>query len=762
MMIHFVGKQAFRTFLWTAFLHFIFTTAEHVKDISPSSILQREKRAWKWNMMLVYEEKQPSDPPEIIGRLKNTLFDENNVKFKLSGDGAGDIFILSKTGEVLVLKKLDRETASSYTLKAEIIDIKSGRKLEDDTEFTIHVQDINDNGPVFSETYTGFVKERAEKGTKVLTVNATDKDDPSTPHGLIMYELLNGTNFFSINNKTGEISTKVDTLDRETQSEYKLRVKASDMFGVKNAAKQTADTVVTINIKDINDNVASFSKERYKFSVKEDEPAGFNIGRLDINDRDEKQNKNATFTIDQSQTETFDVKLNDNNDGVLILKKKLDYETKPSYNFTIKLQEHVVQPPDNTNLRSSAQILITVEDVDEPPVFTQTEYTFSVREGQKNIIVGTVSAKDTDKTSHRIRYSISLSAWPVNINSETGQLTLKNALDREAKDVHEFLVTAEEESTSRLKSSAVVKINVLDINDNDPYLDKDKVYICESDESGTIIDVIGATDKDENPGKFHFTLKGKHSNFSLHDNLNNTVSIILNHGGFSAKNPVEEHLDIEVIDGGNPPRKITRSLQLEVCVCGRERQKEYCVAYNRSGVSVSAVIAILLCILTILVIVILFVLRKRYQKEVLAAVKKPSSEIHEQLVVYDEEGGGEMDTNVYDVSILTSARSDTRLGPDPPPPAMYAVVKKPSACKGDMAVMIGVKKDEADHDRDGIPYDTLHIYGYEGSESLAGSLSSLESSSSVTSDLDYDFLNDWGPRFRTLAQIYGSEGNTSY
>lgn len=158
----------------------------------------------------------------------------------------------------------------------------------------------------------------------------------------------------------------------------------------------------------------------------------------------------------------------------------------------------------------------------------------------------------------------------------------------------------------------------------------------------------------------------------------------------------------------------------------------------------------------VLVIVILFVLRKRYQREALVALGKPTGEIHEQLVAYDEEGGGEMDTNVYDVSLLTSACSD------PPPPAMYAVVKKPSACKGDMAVMIEVKKDEADHDRDGIPYDTLHIYGYEGSESLAGSLSSLESSSSVGSDLDYDFLNNWGPRFRTLAQIYGAEVNTPY
>lgn len=50
-------------------------------------------------------------------------------------------------------------------------------------------------------------------------------------------------------------------------------------------------------------------------------------------------------------------------------------------------------------------------------------------------------------------------------------------------------------------------------------------------------------------------------------------------------------------------------------------------------------------------IVILFVLRKRYQKDSLAHMKN-SGEIHEQLVTYDEEGGGEMDTNGYDKSVL--------------------------------------------------------------------------------------------------------------
>lgn len=121
----------------------------------------------------------------------------------------------------------------------------------------------------------------------------------------------------------------------------------------------------------------------------------------------------------------------------------------------------------------------------------------------------------------------------------------------------------------------------------------------------------------------------------------------------------------------------------------------------------------------------------------------------------------------YDVSILSSACHDGSLLRRPdhhPHPSLYARVTKnpqPTACKGDMAVMIEVKKGEADHDRDGFPYDTLHIYGYEGPESLAGSLSSLDSSS-TGSNLDYDFLNDWGPRFRSLAELYGVDGPEYY
>lgn len=738
--------------------------ADMKKESHP--VLFRQKREWIWNSLYVEEEKPVSDAYKI-GQLKSSKKVEVK-KFRIEGEGANSIFTVDDKGDLFVTRSLDREEKSSYHLIAKLYD-GNNMPIEDAGEFVVQVTDINDNSPEFPKVYNGSIEERSTIGKKVVEVKATDADDPTTANGELRYSLTRDgdTSAFEINSMTGVITCKINTLDRETKSQYVVVVKAQDMRGY--ASGSTATTSVTIMITDINDNLVSFTEKSYDFKVPENHKLGEIIGVLKLEDRDELQNKQPMFTIPNNQP--FVIEASPNKDGNVILKEALDFEKTNSYSFTVEVRENVQFPPDNRGSAvTSAQVKIEVLDVDEPPIFSQFIYTFTVKEEMLVNNIGIIKAIDPDRANKTIRYSILERDCPIGINPLTGQLYTLRKLDRELEPAHMFQVKAQEEP-SGLESAVKVNINVQDINDNQPELIVlDDIFVCENDESNTVIGTLSATDRDDQTATFTFSLASENSNFSIRNYGNGTAAIMVKQGPFSMDDPKDYSVDISVSDGGHPVKTSITKVSIRLCRCDAKRSHTYCKAEaRRMGVSVHALAAILLCILTILVIVILFVMRKRYQKDSLANMKN-SGEIHEQLVTYDEEGGGEMDTNGYDVSILTSACHDGSLirhQDHRPHPSLYAMVQKPThhtqptACKGDMAAMIEVKKDEADHDRDGFPYDTLHIYGYEGPESLAGSLSSL-GSSSTGSNLDYDFLSDWGPRFRTLAELYGVDGQDYY
>ncbi len=92
------------------------------------------------------------------------------MKYTLSGEGAGTIFIIDQiTGDIHALRSLDREEKSYYTLRAQAVDIDTNRPLEPESEFVIKVQDINDNEPKFLEgPYTASVPEMSSVGKKPI------------------------------------------------------------------------------------------------------------------------------------------------------------------------------------------------------------------------------------------------------------------------------------------------------------------------------------------------------------------------------------------------------------------------------------------------------------------------------------------------------------------------------------------------------------------------------------------------------------------
>ncbi|XP_021025586.1 cadherin-5 [Mus caroli] len=736
----------------------------------------RQKRDWIWNQMHIDEEKNES-LPHYVGKLKSNV-NRQNAKYVLQGEFAGKIFgVDANTGNVLAYERLDREKVSEYFLTALIVDKNTNKNLEQPSSFTVKVHDINDNWPVFShQVFNASVPEMSAIGTSVIRVTAVDADDPTVAgHATVLYQIVKGNEYFSIDN-SGLIFTKIKNLDREKQAEYKIVVGTQDALGLRG---ESGTATVMIRLEDINDNFPVFTQSTYTFSVPEDIRVGKPLGFLTVVDPDEPQNRMTKYSIMQGEyRDTFTIETDPKrNEGIIKPTKSLDYEVIQQYTFYIEATDPTIRYEhlSSTSGKNKAKVTINVLDVDEPPVFQQHFYHFKLPENQKKPLIGTVVAKDPDKAQRSIGYSIRKTSDRGQFFRITKQGDIYNEkeLDRETYSWYNLTVEANELDSRGnpvgKESIVQVHIEVLDENDNPPeFAQPYEPKVCENAAQGKLVVQISATDKDVVPvnPKFKFALKNDDSNFTLINNHDNTANITVKYGQFNREYAKFHYLPVLISDNGVPSLTGTSTLTVGVCKCNEQGEFTFCEEMAaQAGVSIQALVAIFLCILTITVITLLIILRRRIRKQA-HAHSKSALEIHEQLVTYDEEGGGEMDTTSYDVSVLNSVRSGStkplRSTMDARPAVYTQVQKPPRLAPGlhggprEMATMIDVKKEEADNDGGGPPYDTLHIYGYEGAESIAESLSSLSTNSS-DSDIDYDFLNDWGPRFKMLAELYGSD-----
>jgi hypothetical protein len=207
------------------------------------------------------------------------------------------------------------------------------------------------------------------------------------------------------------------------------------------------------------------------------------------------------------------------------------------------------------------------------------------------------------------------------------------------------------------------------------------------------------------------------------------------------------------------------------CDCYDGWQGEQCDAvmpvYGAVGASLanSAIAAIVVCIIVLLLILLLgMFLVQRSQPEKMPLVD-PDEDIRDNVIYYDEEGAGEEDMHAYDLSRLQKPvdyddppyapgrfEELPRMAPEP------MTAERPPLKPGDFPDIenfIGNRMHDANNDPNAPPYDSVREYEYEGAGSTAGSLSSLQSSSS--GDLNFDYLQDFGPNFKKLADIYGGD-----
>ncbi|XP_072373919.1 cadherin-5-like [Scyliorhinus torazame] len=711
---------------------------------------------WIWNQLTCWEGETK---PKQIGQINSRWHHEGVTKYELHGEGVGSIFKVNPdNGKISAYRPLDREVKARYKLEGLVINIKSKIQVGLSTNFSIHVLDLNDNAPIFTkDPFNGTVPEMSDRGTSILTVSAHDPDDPTVgKHTNVTYKILSDKKNFFIEQMTGVIRVQNPDLDREREKDFRIIVQAKDMGLDPGGMSSTA--TVYISLTDIDDNVPYFPQRLYNYSVTEAARIGATIGRVKALDLDEGENARIVYTF-VDQKSMFRIETDPRTqEGLITVKEPLDFEQQPLHRLELEAENPTTV--NGVKYKNKTILLVHVLDVDEPPVFSKTRYNFRVYENLPvGTLVGKVLAQDPDKTKSSISYSLRDGKEYFTIGKDDGIIKTIVELDREAIARHNITVEAREVGKSNPTSNAPVVIIVLDKNDNAPTLaEGDEAHICENDVAGTVIHVISAVDLDEmTPAvRFHFSIAVKDSNFSVKDNGNNTANITIKRAGFDQNEVSKFFVPIVISDNGNPSMSTNNTLAINVCSCDQNRKPINCrnFAALTSGVTVTVLLIVFLCIIVAIALAVLIVHQKMRKKNAFIGLVKPPGEIREQLVRYDEEGGGEMDTNSFDITVLNSLRANGLR----PPKAMngvpvYAQVRKPN---NDMGSVVRMKKDEADGDRDGLPYDTLHIYGYEGAESVADSLSSLDVSS-IDSEQDYDFLNDWGPRFQMLAELYGSD-----
>ncbi|KAH8372765.1 hypothetical protein KR009_004527 [Drosophila setifemur] len=178
-------------------------------------------------------------------------------------------------------------------------------------------------------------------------------------------------------------------------------------------------------------------------------------------------------------------------------------------------------------------------------------------------------------------------------------------------------------------------------------------------------------------------------------------------------------------------------------------QQSVAVAFS-FGIDRNFIIAIIACLALLLIILLAVVVQKKQKN---GWHEKDIDDIRETIINYEDEGGGERDTD-YDLNVLrTQPFYEEKLYKDPH--TLQAGMRDHNDIP-DIGDFLGDKKENCDRDVGAFTVDDVRHYAYEGDGNSDGSLSSLASCTD-DGDLNFDYLSNFGPRFRKLADMYGEE-----
>ncbi|XP_076745308.1 protocadherin Fat 3 isoform X2 [Maylandia zebra] len=297
------------------------------------------------------------------------------LKYSIQGgSGLGTFTIDEDTGVIYTSGILDCETKDSYWLTVCAMD-RGVPPLSASVEVFIQVEDVNDNAPLTSDPiYHPTIMENSPKDVSVIRIQAQDPDLTAIPSRL-SYRITAGNpqNFFSINPKTGLITTTARKLDREQQAEHFLEITVID--GPVTTRQSTVWVIV--HVQDENDNPPTFPEVTYRISLPERDrnKRGEPVYRVFAYDRDYGANSNITYSIiSGNEDEKFSI---DPRTAMVSSKKMV---TAGSYDILTIKAEDGGDPPLWSTVKLHVEWIRKPAPSPVPLLFTQRYYNFSISE----------------------------------------------------------------------------------------------------------------------------------------------------------------------------------------------------------------------------------------------------------------------------------------------------------------------------------------------------------------------------------------------
>uniref|UniRef100_S4RWC7 Cadherin domain-containing protein n=1 Tax=Petromyzon marinus TaxID=7757 RepID=S4RWC7_PETMA len=511
-----------------------------------------------------------------------------HVSYSIVNQFAGDRFTIDENGQIFTSEPLDREDPLERVFDINIM-AKDGGGRVGFTTVKVIATDENDNKPTFvTNEYFGNVLARAEKGTAILQVLATDPDEGSNAD--LVYTLYKGESdavedVLEVQPLTGHVVTKESLVGLEG-SRMSFFVKAED----KGPERKHSVVPVSVSVLPADAELPAFTEAAYALTVAEDAEVGSEIGvaRLAGNDSatyaavpgggGAENNADDTFVV-LSQT------------GRLKVAKALDHETVRSYRFGVKATFR------RDEVDVVAQVLVTVHvgDVnDNRPVFESSVYEGVVMENlPAGVPVVQVRATDRDGGANgQLAYSLAEEAGGeggaardlFSVDAESGWVRTLRPLDREARAGHELAVVATDlGDPARLSATASVRVAVADANDCPPRFLRGSYAgdVPEDSAPGQVVAVVGADDADATPdnGQLTYYLTGAprvaaedalpgHGEHVLRESRTVAISVelltILPPTVRETESACQFNIGVSIVDGGEPPLQTTARVVVRV------------------------------------------------------------------------------------------------------------------------------------------------------------------------------------------------------